>query len=79
MSWSNCIIFAWMLWLRRRRKGDAGYVAFRESHWGKFPHAVYVHHRTAHCKEHWVAFVPTSPKRRMIPPPLFKGKVKWGD
>ena len=74
MSWSNCIIFACLLWLRRRRKGDAGHVAFRESHFGPFPHAVYIHR-----KRRWIAYVPTAPRKRLIPPPIFRGSVRWGD
>lgn len=74
---SNCIIFAIKLYLRRRRKGEEGYLAIRRSRWGKFPHMLYgrVHNGRARV----VSYVPINPKHKMLPPPLFHGRVKWGD
>lgn len=62
------------MWIRRFEKGDEGYVAFRKSRHGPFFHALYVHRE---CR--FVSYVPVNPSKRKLPPPLFIGKVKWGD
>jgi hypothetical protein len=74
MARSNCFIWAVCLWIRRLRKGDDGYVAFRKSKYGPFFHALYVHR-----KRRWISYVPVNPRKRLLPPPLFEGRVKWGD
>lgn len=75
MTYSNCIIFALKLYFRRLRKGEFGYIAVRRSRLGKGPHFLYVDPK----RKHWISFVPLDPKHKTLPPPLFKGKVKWGD
>lgn len=70
-SWpSNCIFFALALFVRRRYVGR---IVIRKSRWGPFPHFLYEE------KGHVVHYVPTNPRHKKIPPPLFKGRVKWGD
>jgi hypothetical protein len=83
-SWSNCIVFAILLYVRRARKArkenkrHTGYLALRRSDWGRFPHVLYASIR-ADGSLRLVSYKPVSPKRRRIPPPLFRGAVKWGD
>lgn len=69
MKLSNCLIWSFRLWWRRGMRGG---VTFLKSDWGNFPHAVYME------RHHVVHYVPIHPKKRLIPPPLFLGKVKWG-
>ena len=45
----------------------------RRSHWGRFPHFLYMEHGRM------VSFVPVNPKHKQFPPPLFTGKVRRGD
>jgi hypothetical protein len=82
---SNCIIFAWTLYRRRRAKARRdgkvfrGYVSIRVSWSGEFPHFIYteIHGRKS------PRFVHYGPVRRvddkLFPPPCFVGKVVWGD
>ena len=88
---SNCILFAILLMFRRRateerrrkngtpamrRNGD--YMVMRWSDWGKFPHIL--HGRMGNDgKIRVVSYKPVSPRKRALPPPLFAGKVVWGD
>lgn len=74
---SNCIIWALLLYRRRRAKGKVGYLMVRRSRYGKFPHMLYAEKR--HYGMCVVSFVPTDPRHKTIPPPLFKGSSKWGD
>lgn len=60
------------------RKGKKGLYVIRRSHWGPFPHVMYGRPRK-NGDVAVVGFGPTSPRARWIPPPLFKGKVHWGD
>lgn len=71
---SNCLLFAVALYLRRSRKGDAGYLVMRRSRHACFPHFLYLHRGYR-----LVQFSPINPKPCLIPPPLFRGRVKWGD
>lgn len=75
---SNCVLFAWKLYWRRRSKGREGYVAIRRSRWGPFPHMLYVEKRLAGT---WrvVSYVPSDPKHKRCPPPCFDGRTRWGD
>jgi hypothetical protein len=79
-AYSNCIVFALLLYLRRRAKGHKGYIIVRRSRWGKFPHVLYMEPRADPVAPmRIVSFVPRSPKRRRFPPPMFRGRSKWGD
>lgn len=68
-SRSNCIIFAVLLY---RRRGGQGYFLVRKSRFGHFPHVMYAE------RSHIVHYVPESPRHRTCPPPVFRGRVKWG-
>jgi hypothetical protein len=75
---TNCLLWAWALYWRRHRKGKHGYVALRRSRWGPFPHALYVERRPSGT---WrvVSYVPHDPRHKTVPPPVFKGRSRWGD
>ena len=74
---SNCIIWALLLYRRRRAKGKIGYIMLRRSRFGKFPHMLYAEKRSyGLCI---VSFVPRNPRHKHLPPPLFDGKSRWGD
>jgi len=77
-GYSNCIIFALILYRRRKLKNRRGFLVIRRSHWGPFPHVMFGRLRK-NGEIAVVGFGPISPKPRWIPPPLFKGKVHWGD
>lgn len=66
---TNCAIFAFRLFFRR---GGIGYIGIRSSHWGRFPHFFYAE------RHHIVQYVPLNPKLKTCPPPVFRGRVKWG-
>jgi hypothetical protein len=72
---TNCLLFATRLYWRRKGRG---YLCIRRSRWGKFFHVLYAEKRAGGTLR-LVSFVPTNPKHKKLPPPLFKGKVKWGD
>lgn len=72
--YSNCVFFAIALYLRRARKGDAGYIVFRRSRYGRFFHCLYLHRQ-----RRLIHFRPVNPRVKILPPPLFKGAVTWGD
>lgn len=78
-SLSNCLFFAIALWRRRKRKNKKGGLVVRGSVWGKFPHFLYVWYNPHVKKLRIVSYVPTNPKHKLLPPPLFKGRVRWGD
>lgn len=69
---SNCLLFALLLWLR-----VGGYLVVRRSRWGPFPH--FLHGRLRRGRLRLVGYVPRSPRRHILPPPLFRGRVHWGD
>lgn len=71
---SNCLLFAVLLYLRRARKGDAGYLVMRRSRHGAFPHFLYLHRG-----RRLISYCPRNPRHKLLPPPLFSGFVKWGD
>lgn len=71
---SNCLFFAVALWWRR---GGIGYLVMRRSRWGRFPHVLYAELRGDRLRI--VSYVPLDPKHKTCPPPLFIGRVKWGD
>lgn len=85
---SNCIVFAVLLYRRRRHKDPGCYLSWRRSWHGPWPHCLFV----SHDKRHFVSFVPRAPIRwdelvgwraplRVLPLHLivFRGRVKWGD
>ena len=74
---SNCLIFALMLYWRRRAKGKRCYIAMRRSDMVRFPHFLVfeLRHGTFRC----ISFKPTNPKHKALPPPLFAGTAVWGD
>lgn len=74
---SNCILFAVLLWLRRFRKGARCYISMRKSDMGWFPHFLYGELRRG--KYRLISYKPVNPKQKLLPPPLFKGRVAWGD
>lgn len=74
---SNCLIWAVLLYLRRRVRGKACYVSIRSSRYGRFPHFVYTERRPYGLR--MVGYVPLNPRHKTCPPPLFCGRVKWGD
>lgn len=71
---SNCLLWALRMWLRR---GGVGYVLTRRSRWGAFPHFLYAELRRGRWRV--VSYVPVQPRHKQCPPPLFDGRVKWGD
>ena len=75
---SNCLFFAVKLYLRRRFKGNKGFIGIRISKYYPGPHFVYVRLRDG-GRYQIVGYVPKYPRKRILPPPLFDGKVVWGD
>ena len=75
---SNCLFFALMLYYRRHRRGKYGYVISRKSNYGWFPHFMYQRIKWNGSMSQ-VGYVPKNPKYKRLPPPVFRGKVKWGD
>lgn len=75
---SNCLFFALRLFYRRKGRGKRGYVISRRSNYGWFPHFMYA--RPRKCGRYQiVGYIPLNPKFKKLPPPIFRGKVKWGD
>ena len=70
---TNCLFFAVALFLRRRH----GYITVRKSRWGRFPHFLYTEQRNGTTR--YISYIPLNPKHKKLPPPFFKGRVKWGD
>lgn len=75
---TNCVVWAMLLYRRRRREGYEGYIVLRKSRWGPFPHVLYAERR-ANGQLRVVSYRPTSPRPRAIPPLIFSGASKWGD
>jgi hypothetical protein len=78
-SRSNCLLWAVAFWWRRHRKGYEGHVTLRKSRWGYFPHVCYLEHRPRTGTIRLVSYKPLSPRKRLVPPPLFHGFNAWGD
>jgi hypothetical protein len=76
-SYANCIIFAFLLFRRLERKGHRVYHMKRKSDWGNFSHRLVGIQRGD--KVRLVSYKPVNPKKRRFPPPLFAGRVRWGD
>lgn len=77
MKLSNCLFWAILLYLRRRRKGKSCYLMLRRSRFGKFPHFLFAEKRFYGLR--LVSWVPRNPKHKTLPPPVFSGRSKWGD
>lgn len=76
---SNCLIFAWLLYRRRAKKGREGYLVIRRSRLAaKSPHALYAERRSDGTLR-VVSYKPLAPVERKVPPPLFRGRSRWGD
>lgn len=80
---SNCIIWAFLLRRRLARKGHRIYKMKRKSDWGNFSHHLVGIGRPARNGQDYrvrvVLYKPVSPMKRLVPPPLFAGRAKWGD
>lgn len=75
---TNCLFFALALYYRRLHKNKRGYVVSRKSFYGWFPHFMYSRRRRdGTCQV--VGYVPSDPKIKRLPPPMFRGHVQWGD
>jgi hypothetical protein len=74
MARSNCLLFACALWLRRALKGDVGRITWRKSRYTLIPHFLYQSR-----KRRLIHFCPLDPRTKILPPPLFVGRVHWGD
>jgi hypothetical protein len=77
LAWSNCIIFAYLMSRRLQRKGYRVYRMKRKSDWGNFSHRLVGIERRGRVRI--VSYKPVDPRRRRLPPPLFPGRVRWGD
>ena len=74
---TNCLFFAIALWWRRFAKGRRCGITWRWSHFGPFPHFLFVEIRRG--KLRLISYKPEHPKLKTCPPPLFAGRVAWGD
>lgn len=80
---SNCVFWALALWWRlrkphRRRQARERHLSVRGSRWGPFPHfGVMVGCRDGRYR--FVSYKPIAPREKKLPPPLFKGRHRWGD
>lgn len=75
---SNCLLFALLLYARRRRRGRFGYLVIRRSRWGRFPHVLYAEIRSNGLLR-VVSYKPRDPRHKCMPPPVFRGDSRWGD
>lgn len=76
---SNCLIWAALLYLRRRAKQDArGGLTWRDTRLGWGPHLMYAHRRLDGTYR-VVHYTPIDQTPKKLPPLLFAGRVKWGD
>jgi len=73
MSRSNCLFWAVAMWKRRKARGKQGYLVVRLSRFGKFPHFLYLEGGKLY------SYVPHNPRHKVLPPPLFQGRSKFGD
>lgn len=68
---TNCLLFALRVWRWRMR---GAWIAMRRSLWGPFPHFCVLHETDDWMLQ--IEYVPQSPSRRILPPPLFRGRIK---
>lgn len=71
---SNCLFFACHLWLRRAMRWDFGRIKWRKSRYTWCPHFLYQHR-----KRRLIHFCPVDPRVKILPPPIFRGRITWGD
>jgi hypothetical protein len=64
----NCLLWAVHRWSKK-----GGYVIFRQSHWGYFPHILW----SKDLKVFW-SYSPLHPSHRRLPPPMFRGHIVLG-
>jgi hypothetical protein len=69
MTRSNCLIFALTKWVKH-----GGYLVVRKSRWGPFPHFLW-----SPDLQRFESYVPIDPRKRLIPPLLFRGRIREGD
>lgn len=53
---------------------DFGRITCRKSRYTIIPHFQYLHR-----KRRLIHFCPLDPRVKILPPPIFKGRVTWGD
>lgn len=78
---SNCWIAAKLLYWRLLASGREAYFSQRRTRLGKrirFKHYL-VMWRLPSGYVHTVSFKPLQRIRRLLPPPLFRGRITWGD
>lgn len=75
---TNCWLYARALYKRLKRKGRRVYRVSRWSDWGPFKHYL-VAQLLPSGRARLISYKPCDPRKRVIPPPLFKGRVAWGD
>lgn len=77
---SNCIIFTFLLYRRRKRKGKEGYILRRKSRLGTvlIGHWLYGERRKNGLIR-LINYVPLEKEERKYPPAFFNGYVKFGD
>lgn len=66
---NNCFF-----WALRKWRAEGGYIAFRRSRFGWWPHCFW----SADMRR-WYSYSPDDPRHKACPPPLFHGRVKEGD
>lgn len=74
---TNCLLYALALRWRRFWRGAHCGITWRWSHWGRFPHFIFVEIRRGQRRQ--ISYKPLAPKRKRVPPLWFKGYVAWGD
>lgn len=73
---TNCLFFAIALYLRRFGKTKRSYFQIRKSDAGWFFHFLYAELRRGRVRQ--ISYKPLHPVKRWLPPPFFKGSVRWG-
>lgn len=68
---SNCLVFALKKWF-----SNSGYLLIRKSHFGWWPHFLWSPDVKHSYVEH---YAPVMGQRKLMPPPLFRGKVHTSD
>ena len=67
---NNCLLWAVKAWRKR-----GGYLCFRASAWGPFPHCIWAPRISIESQ----SFSPNAPRMKTVPPILFPGSVVSGD
>ena len=74
---TNCLFFAVALFWRRRGQGAGRYILMRGSDLGLTPHFLYAEERRGRLRI--ASFKPLDARYKALPPPVFAGRVAWGD